>query len=336
MLSSAPQNSTAWYSWSLNSDNPTAGAKYIKEGVSPEAAESNSFSHRLGVFLIRCLFLASSIVYWYARETKPSNSAKDLIIGIFMALSLMATTAHMVLSSKESTLRLLMYCNVSNNSCQIIVLVCLFYGVQQSQVSPLNLAMLTALMVGETSNSRSILAAVIVGTLLLAIDPNYQTDYSSVVLAIAGPFVIIIFVSYQLWYHAPESSLAELYAPKKQTSAAGANAIYSVGVPAGGSNPTTPVSLNRLKTEIKGSNGTSTSDPSNQNGASSEDNTGTSRVERALGQKKLSGFWTKAFGTDRHGSQRDSIPPQDNLPNKIEYTDLVDRDQKGRLWLLNR
>jgi hypothetical protein len=207
MLNTTPQNSTVWYSWSLNSDNPTGGAKYIKEGVSPEAAESNSFSHRFGVFLIRCFFIASSMVYWCARQTKPSMSAKDLIIGIFIALSLTTTVTHMVLSSKESTLKLLMYCNMSNIGCQIIVLVCLFYGVSQSQVSPLNLAMLTALMVGETSNSRSILACIIVGILLLAIDPSSQTDYSSVVVAIVGLFCVFAFLSYQLRNTAPRKRL---------------------------------------------------------------------------------------------------------------------------------
>ena len=201
MLSTSPQNSTTWHSWTLNPENPVGGANYIKEAVSPEAAQTNGFSHRIGVLLFRGLFIAASLVYWYSRDTKPTSSAKDVIVGIGLALSFLISTAHFIISSKETQQRLLWSCNVGNTVCQVAVLVCLFYSANKSQSSPLHLASLLALMVAETTAVRSIFASTIVGVLLLAIDPSSRTDYSAVVVSIVGSFVVTVFLSCLLWYN---------------------------------------------------------------------------------------------------------------------------------------
>lgn len=199
MLSTTSQNSTSWYSWTLNPENPVTGANYIKQAVSPEAAQTSGLSHRIGVALFRGLFIAASLVYWYSRDTKPTSSAKDIITGIGLALSLLTSTGHFVISSKDNQQQFLWAYNVANNVCQVAVLVSLFFSTNKSVSSPLHLASLLLLMVAETTAVRSILAYVAVGTLLLAIDPSSRADYSGVVAAVAGSFISSVVVSYMLW-----------------------------------------------------------------------------------------------------------------------------------------
>lgn len=201
MLSASPRNSATWYLWSLNTDDPTSGSNYIKEAISPEAAQSNGFSHRVGVLLVRFLFLASSMVYWYSRNQKPTSSAPDVIVGISLAFLFLISVAHFILSSKEESCRMLTYCNIGVSCCQIGALVALFFGIKPGEISPLNLAMLVGLMMGETSSSRSMLAVTIFTTISLAVDPTNRVDYSSVVVSVVGLFLIFILLSFLLWYN---------------------------------------------------------------------------------------------------------------------------------------
>ena len=333
MLSTSPQNSTTWHSWTLNPENPVGGANYIKEAVSPEAAQTNGFSHRIGVLLFRGLFIAASLVYWYSRDTKPTSSAKDVIVGIGLALSFLISTAHFIISSKETQQRLLWSCNVGNTVCQVAVLVCLFYSANKSQSSPLHLASLLALMVAETTAVRSILASTSVGVLLLAIDPSSRTDYSAGVVSIVGSFLTVALVSYLLWLHAPDAELAKLYAPKKILT----GTVAVADKPKLGSMQS--LIVQKQNTELK--SGFSLV-PVPENGqpptGSGEENFGSGRHLFRSGTRKPSGFWSKAFGADRHVSPRGSIPPQDPLTynTNTEYLDIVEKDSKSRNVLTNR
>ena len=190
----------------------------------------------------------------------------------------------------------------------------LFFGIKTGEISPLNLAMLVGLMMGETSSSRSMLAVTIFTTISLAVDPTNRVDYSSVVVSVVGLFLIVLFMSWRLWYHAPDSALAELYGRKKPLQMSDNPELAAAS----------GTQLNKQPSEVKVGTFNHIIPE-----LTADDNPSFARRSRTIGPKKLSGFWSKAFGTDRHNSPRESIPPQDSLPNRTEYHDIVDRDSKG-------